>query len=92
MARRGHGEGSISRRAEGRYEGRYYADTSEGRKRKAVYGKTRKEVAEKLAGSSNNELEGIVKDVLLCQGDNFPISIGSTKVGTAKNRDKNDKP
>ena len=50
MARkRGNGEGGISRRKDGRWEARYYADTPDGRKRKTLYGKTRKEVAEKLA-------------------------------------------
>ncbi len=50
MARkRGNGEGGISRRQDGRWEARYYADTLDGRKRKTLYGKTRKEVAEKLA-------------------------------------------
>ncbi|MCA1727921.1 MAG: site-specific integrase [Actinobacteria bacterium] len=50
MARkRGNGEGGISRRKDGRWEARYYADTLEGCKRKTIYAKTRKEVAEKLA-------------------------------------------
>ncbi len=47
--KRGNGEGGISRRKDGRWEARYYADTPNGRKRKTLYGKTRKEVAEKLA-------------------------------------------
>lgn len=44
VKRRGKGDGSISLRKDGRYEGRYYV----GEKRRTVYGKTRKEVAEKL--------------------------------------------
>lgn len=47
--KRGNGEGGISRRKDGRWEGRYHVDTPEGRKRKTLYGKTRKEVAGKLA-------------------------------------------
>lgn len=43
--KRGNGEGGISRRKDGRWEGRYYVEG----KRRVVYGKTRKEVAEKLA-------------------------------------------
>ncbi len=49
MARkRGNGEGGISRRKDGRWEGRYTVDTPSGRERRSVYGKTRKEVAERL--------------------------------------------
>jgi integrase len=48
MGRRGNGEGSIRRRKDGRWEGRYTVHTAEGRQQKTVYGKTRKEVAEKL--------------------------------------------
>lgn len=47
--KRGNGEGTISRRKDGRWEGRYHLDTPEGRKRRVVYGKTRKEAAERLA-------------------------------------------
>src|ERR1700680_4919060 len=45
MARRGHGEGSITRRKDGRYQA---ALTLENHKRKYIYGKTRKEVQDKL--------------------------------------------
>ena len=45
MARRGHGEGSISQRKDGRYQA---AITLENHKRKTFYGKTRKEVQDKL--------------------------------------------
>jgi integrase len=48
MGRRGNNEGSISRRKDGRWMGRYTVHTADGPKQKAVYGKTRKEVAEKL--------------------------------------------
>src|SRR5215210_4127926 len=46
--RRGNGEGSISKRKDGRWWGRYTVHTANGPKQKAVYGKTRAEVAEKL--------------------------------------------
>ncbi len=47
--RRGHGEGSISRRNDGRWMGRVDLGYVNGkRKRKYIYGKTRKEVAEQL--------------------------------------------
>jgi integrase len=46
VSKRGNGEGSKPhKRKDGRWEARYYVGT----KRKTVYGKTRKEVAEKLA-------------------------------------------
>src|SRR5918999_4045652 len=44
------GEGSRPRRRpDGRWEGRYWIETSDGHKRHSVYGATRKECAEKLA-------------------------------------------
>lgn len=50
MAKRGNGEGSIRRRKDGRYEGRY---TDGAGRQRSVYGKTRKETAKKLAPPSN---------------------------------------
>ena len=47
--KRPNGEGSIARRKDGRYEGRYTVQTASGPKRRAVYGKSRAEAAEKLA-------------------------------------------
>jgi integrase len=52
MGRRGNGEGSIRRRRDRRWEGRYTVHTAQGRKQKTVYGKTRKEVSEKLTSES----------------------------------------
>lgn len=53
MARRNaNGDGSRPRkRADGRWEARYWIETSEGRKRHSVYGATRKECADKLASA-----------------------------------------
>ena len=48
MGRRGNGEGSISRRKDGRWMGRYTVHTARGPKQRAVYGRTRAEAAEKL--------------------------------------------
>ena len=50
MARKnGNGEGSRPRkRPDGRWEARYWAETPTGRKRRSVYGSSRKEVADKL--------------------------------------------
>src|SRR5215213_8423433 len=62
MGRRGNGEGSIRRRADGRWEGRYTVHTDEGRKQKTVYGKTRKEVAEKLTDVMAGRDKGLIFD------------------------------
>jgi integrase len=53
VRKRGNGEGGISRRKDGRWEGRYYS----GEQRRSVYGKTRKEVAEKLTKAIANKDE-----------------------------------
>jgi integrase len=55
--KRGNGEGGISRRKDGRWEARYYVDTPDGRKRKTIYARTRKEVAEKLARALTEQQE-----------------------------------
>jgi len=62
MGRRGNGEGSIRRRKDGRWEGRYTVHTAEGRKQRTVYGKTRKEVAEKLTEVMAGRDKGLVFD------------------------------
>src|SRR5215210_4121554 len=62
MGRRGNGEGSIRKRKDGRWEGRYSAHTPEGRRQKTVYGVTRKEVAEKLTEAMANRNKGLVFD------------------------------
>ena len=46
--KRGNGEGSISKRKDGRWWGRYTVHTPSGPKQKAVYGRTRADVAAKL--------------------------------------------
>jgi integrase len=57
MARRGQGEGSIYLRKDGRW---CASITLENRKRKAFYGKTRKEVQEKLRVALNEQKQGIL--------------------------------
>jgi integrase len=57
MGKRGNGEGSIYHRNDGRWVGEM---TIEGRKRKFVYGKTRKEVQEKLQAALQEMQQGIV--------------------------------
>ena len=48
MSKRGNNEGSISKRKDGRWWGRYTLNTPDGPRQMGVYGKTRSEVAEKL--------------------------------------------
>ena len=57
---RSNGEGSVYRRQDGRWTGAAYVLTPEGtRKRKAVYGKTRKEAYDKLAALQEKSRAGI---------------------------------
>ena len=57
MANRGHGEGSITRRKDGRYQAAITLDTH---KRKYFYGKTRKEVQDKLNHALYEQKQGIL--------------------------------
>jgi integrase len=62
MGRRGNGEGTITRRQDGRWEARYTAHTDKGPKRKVLYGKTRAEVAEKLTKAMADRDGGLAFD------------------------------
>jgi integrase len=63
MGRRGNGEGSITRhKKSGLFMARYTVETPAGPKRKTIYGKERKEVAEKLADALSDRNKGIVFD------------------------------
>ncbi len=62
MGRRGNGEGSITKRKDGLYMGRYTVSTATGSKRKTLYGKTRKEVSEKLNKALADRDGGLVFD------------------------------
>src|SRR5215210_4635399 len=62
MSRRGNGEGTITRRKDGRWEARYYVPTVNGTKRKVLYGKTRAEARDKLAKAQSDRIDGIVYD------------------------------
>ena len=54
--RRGNGEGSITLRADGRYQATYYEKTVKGPKRRYVYGKTRREASDKMVrGMARND-------------------------------------
>jgi integrase len=61
--KRGNGEGSITKRKDdGRWMARYTVHTAAGRERKTIYGKTRAEVAEKLAKAVMDRAGGLVFD------------------------------
>jgi integrase len=62
MARRGNGEGTITRRKDGRWEARYYVPTVTGTKRKTLYGRTQAEVRVKLTKALSDRIDGIVYD------------------------------
>src|ERR671933_19121 len=60
--KRGNGEGSITRCKKGGWCAQYTVYTAEGRKRKTLYGKTRQEVAAKLAKALSDREGGLVFD------------------------------
>src|SRR5918998_100972 len=62
MSRRGNGEGTITRRKDGRWEARYYVPTLNGTKRKVLYGKTQAEVRDKLTKARSERIDGIMYD------------------------------
>ena len=62
MGKRGNGEGSIGRRKDGLYMARYTIQTPTGPKRKALYGKTRSEVAAKLSKALADRESGLTFD------------------------------
>jgi integrase len=62
LGKRGNGEGTISRRKNGGWMAQYYVHTANGRKRKTLYGKTRKEVAKKLAKALSDREGGLIFD------------------------------
>jgi len=62
MGKRGNGEGSITRRKSGGWCAQYVVYTSEGRKRRTLYGKTRHEVAAKLSKALADREGGLTFD------------------------------
>ena len=62
MGKRGNGEGSITRRKSGGWCAQYTVYTSEGRKRRTLYGKTRQEVATKLSKALADREGGLTFD------------------------------
>ncbi len=63
MARRGNGEGSITRHKQsGKWMARYTVETPAGPKRRTIYADTRKGAADKLAKALSDRADGIVVD------------------------------
>ena len=56
MSRRGHGEGTIYQRQDGRWDSRI---SLEGGRRKAIYGKTRRDVQLKMAATLRTREQGL---------------------------------
>jgi integrase len=62
--KRGNGEGSRPRkRPDGRWEARYTIHTSQGPKRKTLYGRTRQEVATNLVRALSDRTQGLIFEV-----------------------------
>ena len=60
MGKRGNGEGSIYRRKDGRWVGQYLVCLPTGPKYRYIYGKTRKDVSEKLTRAMADRDQGLV--------------------------------
>jgi integrase len=60
--KRGNGEGSITKRKDGRWMARYTVHTAKGPKRRHIYGRTRQEVAAKLAKAMADRDGGVELD------------------------------
>jgi hypothetical protein len=68
--RRGHGEGTIRHRSDGRWEGQFSAGYESGRrKRVSVYADTKVECAKRLREAITAESQGYTLDGLMTTGD-----------------------
>jgi integrase len=85
MGKRGNGEGTITRRKNGGWMAQYTVHTAEGRKRKTLYGKTRQEVATKLANALSDREGGLIFDAGgLKLGDYLDRWLASSVKGTVR--------
>jgi integrase len=83
--KRGNGEGSIHRRKGGGWCAQYTVYTAKGRKRKTLYGRTRAEVAAKLAKALSDREGGITFDAgNLRLGDYLQRWLEDSKKGSVK--------
>ncbi len=85
MAKRGNGEGSISRRKSGSWVAQYYVDTGGIRKRKTLYAKSRAEAARALARAISDRDGGLVYDAgKLTVGEYLKLWLADSVKGVAK--------
>lgn len=85
MAKRGNGEGSITRRKDGLYMARYTVQTQAGPKRKTVYGKTRAEASDKLSKALADRSGGLVFDTgTLTVGEYIKTWLSDSVRGTVR--------
>jgi integrase len=83
--KRGNGEGSIYRRANGTWAAQYTVWTVEGRKRRSVSGKTRAEVSRKLTEAMANRDGGLVYEAgTLTVGEYLDKWLADSVKGTVK--------
>jgi hypothetical protein len=74
--RRGNGKGSITHRKNGGWCAQYVVFTTQGRKRRTLYGKTRQEVATKLAKALSDREGSLLFDAgSLTVGEYFTSSL-----------------
>ena len=87
MGKRGNGEGSITRRKDGRWMARYTIYTADGVERKTIYGKTRSEVAEALSKALSDRAGGLVFDAgSLTLGDYLTRWLEDSVKGNVRHR------
>ena len=87
MGKRGNGEGTIYRRKNGTHATQYTVYTTEGRKRKTLYGKTRQEVAAKLTKALSDREGGLVFEAgTLKLGDYLDHWLAHSVKGTVRQR------
>jgi len=85
VGRRGNGEGTITRRKDGRWEARYYVQAVNGAKRKVLYGKTRAEARDKLAKALSDRIDGIVyDDENMTLGEYLDVWLGGSVFGSVR--------
>lgn len=83
MAKRANGEGTIRKRSDGRWEGRYYDPVAD--KQRSVYGNTQKEIREKLTKiASQKDMGKFVSKQNITLDEWFDIYIATYKEGNIK--------
>ena len=85
MSKRSNGEGTIYKRKNGTWCASYYIAMPQGKKRKSVYGKTQKEVREKLKKAQRDaEQQSVMNDRKITLSDWVEIWLKDYKVNNLK--------